>query len=154
MTKFRAMHQRTWILVADAARARLFETTSVSEVWSLIDDFQNPQGRARGRDFRADASGDFQTNEGTVRRSAMEPLSIKRVEAERFARMLGVELDKGLSGGRYDRVILVAPPEFLGLIRAELTPAVEKRVFDTIAKDFTSEDPRVLSERIETAQLE
>ena len=127
------MPQRTWILVADAARARLFETTSVTEVWQLIEDFQNPQGRAKSRDFRAAPdgdSGDLQGTEGTLRRSAMEPLSIKKVEAERFARALSLEIDRGLTAGRYDRLILVAPPEFLGMLRAHISPAAQKRIFD------------------------
>ena len=39
----------TWILVADAARARVFEATGRSEPWQEVACFANPDGRAPGR---------------------------------------------------------------------------------------------------------
>src|SRR5687767_12132959 len=139
---------RTWILVGDAAHARLYEAGKEGEDWKAIDEFQNPEGRARSRDFLSEPSGGIQSEEGSVQRGAMEPLSIKKVEESRFAKMLADYLNKGLSENRYDRVILVAPPELLGMLRHHLSPPVAKRVFETIAKDFSKVNPRELPERV------
>ncbi len=69
----------------------------------------------------------------------MEPLSIKKVEAQRFARHLATLLEKGVDEHRYDRLILAAAPEFLGMIRRELPDKVERRVYDAIAKDYVND---------------
>ncbi len=143
---------RTWILVADAAQGRLFETSTGAPDWEVIGEFENPEGRIRSREFHHRPSGGLETQEGAYERGAMEPLSIKKVEERRFAKALSEMFSKRLE--EYDRLILVAPPEFLGILRRELSPTVQRRIFDTIAKDYASAGARELSDRIEIAQLE
>ena len=51
-------------------------------------------------------------------------------------------------GGR-ERLVLVAPPAFLGVLRDKLPPRVEARVTDVIEKDYLHLDARTLKERLE-----
>ena len=52
---------------------------------------------------------------------------------------------------RYDELVLVAPPKFLGMLRKELGKEVEKLVADEVPKDLswfnTRELERYLAER-------
>jgi protein required for attachment to host cells len=142
---------KTWILIADAAQARLFEASGNGEHWTQLESFDNPEGRAQSRAFHSEASGGLQTDEGTYFRSAMEPLSIKKVESQRFARELSQRLDRG----NFARLIIVAPPEFLGMLRKELSSGVKAKLLDSIAKDYTHARPQQLEKDLQLlAQLE
>jgi protein required for attachment to host cells len=143
---------KTWILVADAASARIFEVEKPHQAWVLIEEFENPAGRAKSRDFLpSDEEGDIQHQEGAVFRSAMEPLSIKKVEAHRFAKQLAHALDLNISRNRFSRWLLVAPPEFLGMIREELSTGAKARLADEVAKDLAKSNPRELAGRLPIA---
>jgi protein required for attachment to host cells len=145
--------KNTWVLVADAALARVYEIVAPGEPFTLVQEFENPDGRAKSRDWRGNHEvGDLQQTEGWEHRGAMEPLSIKKVEAQRFARSLSSFLDKGLNGRRYERLILCAPPELLGMLRRELSAPVQRAVYDTIAKDFVR-DPDELEHRLSLTHL-
>jgi protein required for attachment to host cells len=144
---------RTWILVADAAKARLFEAPEPGSGWRLLEDLENPEGRARSRDFLADEAGGVQHDEGAVFRNAMEPLSIKKVEAKRFAKDLAHTLNQGVNTNRYDRLVIVAPPEFLGMLRHELTTQVMAKVVDTVPKDYTQSNVDELTDRLMIVDL-
>ena len=48
----------------------------------------------------------------------------------------------------YERLALVAPPHFLGLLRATISSTVAKRVELTVDKDYTALKADELAERI------
>lgn len=143
----------TWILIADAATARLYEVGKPRGGWRLIEELHNPEGRAKGRDFLVEPWGGLQKEEGAVFRGAMQPLSIKKVETRRFAHSLAGILEKGLDDHRYEHLVLVAAPEFLGMLRQELADPVEKRLAETIPKDYSHWDVRELERRVPIAHL-
>jgi protein required for attachment to host cells len=58
-------------------------------------------------------------------------------------------LETGLAENAYERLFLIAPPHFLGLLRAALSPGVAKHVERTLDKDYTGLVARELAERIE-----
>ena len=69
----------------------------------------------------------------------------------RCSRSSGEYLDKARNEHRYDELVLVAPPKFLGMLRKELGKEVEKLVADEVPKDLswfnTRELERYLAER-------
>jgi len=81
------------------------------------------------------------------------PTPRKKVEMEKFARQLAKALDDALVRKAYDRLVLVAPPEFLGILRATLPERVEARVAASVEKDYLHLDPPSVRERLEQ-QLE
>src|SRR5688572_5236833 len=56
---------------------------------------------------------------------------------ELFAKRLGDYLDKARTEHRYDELVLVAPPKFLGMMRKSLGREVEKLVADQVPKDLS-----------------
>ena len=90
----------------------------------------------------------FESADGS--RHAMEPrvdwapsrkASVRREDCQ--ARQQGCE-----PGRAYDRLVLVAPPENLGVLRAALSEPANKRVVAELAKDLTSVPVREIPERL------
>jgi protein required for attachment to host cells len=145
------MTNETWILVATASRARLFHAGARSKGWELVTEREHPESRAAGHELLADKPGTTRQSGGeTSRSSMMDPRTDpKEVEAKKFAHELGKLLAKGVDDGAYHRLVLVAPPQVLGLLRAELEDKVARRVASTLDKDYHELTPKELAERVE-----
>ena len=72
---------------------------------------------------------------------------------EKFARQIAKTLDDALVRKAYDRLVLAAPPEFLGVLCGVLSERVEGGIASTIEKDYLHLDPPEARERLEQ-QLE
>ena len=137
----------TWVVVCDASRARVFHVGPRRDQWQLVRELEHPEGRAKGRDLVADRPGRKQS--GSALRPVMEyPTGPHEVESEKFARALARVLESGLAEHAYERLILVAPPHFLGLLRSALHENVAKQVQLSIDKDYAALDPSQLADRL------
>ena len=65
------------------------------------------------------------------------PAEPKGVVATSFARIVAKRIEKGRVDHEFDRVVLVAPPRFLGILGKVLGTETEKCVIDRIDKDLT-----------------
>ena len=141
---------RTWILLADAASARLYASGERPGDWTLLRELQHPESRMRPSGLLSDKPGRVKQSTGS--RAAMEPHTPrKKVEAERFAREIAQALDESVVSGACERLVLVAPPAFLGVLRDKLPPRVAARVTDVIEKDYLHLDQPTLKKRLEKA---
>jgi protein required for attachment to host cells len=71
-------------------------------------------------------------------RHAIEPRQDPHEAAERaFARGLADRLEAAAAAGRFERLILVAPPKFLGHLRAALGGAAGPRLRGSLDLDLT-----------------
>jgi protein required for attachment to host cells len=128
---------KTWILVADAGRARLFEAQSRDGVLAEIGGYANPEAHARGAETGSDRPPRTQESANSARH-AIEPHTDAHDKAAMgFAKGLAEILEHGRVEHAYTRLLLVAPPRFLGQLRAELGAQVGKLVAGSIAKDLT-----------------
>lgn len=130
------MSKKTWVLVADAARARLFELPGKGANLTEIACYTHPDGRTpgchpvHGRLPRAQES----TN---ASRHAIEPkTSLKDKHAKQFADTLGDVVERGRQEGRYDELVLIAPPRFLGALHERLDEQTLKRVVGEVDNDL------------------
>lgn len=129
------------ILVADAAHARIL--TNHLDGLTVVDEFQHPSGRAHGRDLVTDRPGRTRTDSGA--RAAMEPQTDPvSVERDHFAHQLGDVVVRRSREYPRRRLMLVAPPEMLGLLRRHL------RGVDTVdvPKDYSDLTLRELDEAL------
>jgi protein required for attachment to host cells len=151
----------TWCLVCDASRAHLFRTRPPGRPYELIASFEHPESRARVGDLVTDANGRKPVGGsrgvgvagsrpgGFHGRPGVEPdTDPKEVEAQKFARDLAAALEKGLDAHAYDALVLVAPPRFLGALKATVSDQVAKRVERTIDKELASMDAREIERRV------
>src|SRR4030081_955630 len=139
---------RTWILLADAASARLYVSSERPGDWTLLRQLEHAESRMRPSELLSDKPGRVKQSTGS--RAALEPPTPrKKVEAERFARELAEVLDEGVVSAACERLVLVAPPAFLGVLRDKLPRRVAERVSDVIEKDYLHLDQPTLKKRLE-----
>ena len=70
------------------------------------------------------------------------------VDLERFARELSQRLDRGVDNHQFDRLIIAAPPTFLGRLRRELSGRVRQRVVLDLDADYSNVPIRDLPSRV------
>lgn len=143
----------TWIVISDASRARMFQQSSIIQQLTPIGELDHPQSRAKNHDLVTDQNGRSQNSSVKSYSVTMEPHSSpKAVEAEHFAREIAARLEHGLDGGKYTRLILAAPPHFLGLLRGCLSDRVAGKVALSIDKDLTQIPAQQIAERLQAMQ--
>jgi len=131
----------TWVLVADSSRARVFEATTARGEINEIDTFVHTQSRLREQDLTTDLPGRAFDSHGQGRHAMGAKRSPKQQEQQNFASQLDDYLDRARRQNRYDQLVIAAPPEFLGLIRAGLSNPTAKLVTTFVDKDLTREAP-------------
>jgi len=136
----------TWVLVGDASRARLFSFEKWDHPWNLERELDHPAGRARTSDMVTDKAGRVQqSGGGTSRSPAMaSPTDPTDFEERRFAGRLAEVVQKGLDRRAWEKLVLVAPPRFLGCLRKSMRDPVTRRVHASVGKDYTQVEAREL----------
>lgn len=133
----------TWLIVANASQATLYETESKPKTLKLLKEFLHPASRAKGSELASDRPGHFQAEsrgmEGTTHGSFNEPIDPKSYEQERFAIELAGELEAGRTSNSYKNLIIVASPHFHGLLNKHLNQHVAGMVSRHVEKDYTAE---------------
>lgn len=149
------MATTTWIIAADESRARVLQVADREQRLLEIDDLTNPDGRRQEREMQSDAEPRFNGHGGVGRpgtSSTGGPASDRETHgagehsAKVFAREVGRYLDKARNEHRFDELVLVAPPKFLGALRKELGKEVEKMVTEELPKDLSWFNARELEQ--------
>ncbi len=138
---------RTWILVADAGYARLFELDNKKGNWSLRREFEHVESREQGQDLMENRPNKIQHHEERTSKGA-NPVEFKQNEAANFARQLSQHLEHAAVGNEYERLVLVAAPKFLGLLREALPTTVRRLVSVEIDKDYSEMKPDKMAELV------
>lgn len=133
--------QTKWILAADSSRAKIFESLAPRADIREIENFDHPQGRASNRELNTDARPRFF---GRGERGHTEDPQVDAVqhENELFSKMISDYLEQARVEHRYDRLCVIAPPKFLGLMRQNLSKETQKLIDEEIDKDLSKLDAR------------
>lgn len=128
---------KAWVVVADAARARIFETDqrSAKEMREL-ETWVNPELRLSGQELTEDRPGRDMDASGEGRHALVEASDVKEVESERFARELVKWLEHSYHEQRYSHLVVAAAPHFLGLLRQGMSKALRESISTEVAKDI------------------
>lgn len=133
-----ALTRGTWVLVADGEKALFLRNNGDAE-YPLLDvireeSHDNPPTREQG----TDRPGRF--NDGpSVHRSAVADTDWHWLEKERFAADLADILYKRAHSGAFERLIVVAAPKILGVLRKELHQAVTDRIVAEVDLTLTNQ---------------
>lgn len=136
-----AQANTTWILVADNARARLFEMGTLESGHPLLEiaTFVNPEGRGRGAN--PDRLPRVQESMNSARHAVEPRISRREKSVDLFVEELNATLENGRVTHRYERLVLVALPHFLGKLRAKLNPQVSRHVVAEVPHELTTRQP-------------
>jgi protein required for attachment to host cells len=129
--------RRTWIVVANAARARLCEFDPRDGSLTEMADFMHPAGRQKGGELESDRPGHAEKGLASVRTSFEPHTEVHHKERELFARELAQHLDLAVAQGRCPAVALIASNPFLGELKAQLGKGTTKAVVATSPTDLT-----------------
>lgn len=130
--------QPTWIVVADASRARVLELHAHNHL-AEIEDLVNPAERNGNADLITDNSGRFYGDSGSGQGNTSQPAATaKQHEAEQFAGTVAQYLDDARNQHKYAKLQLIAAPEFLGLMRKKMDQGVMLLVENELAKDLST----------------
>lgn len=132
----------TWVLVADRARARLFKLVGEGSQLDELRSFANPEARTPMADMVRDRKPRTQESMGSARHAIEPHTTLDEKISERFARELEAVLEEGRVQHRYERLVLVAPPGFLGTLNQTLGKQVRGHVVLEVDKDLSALPPR------------
>jgi protein required for attachment to host cells len=124
---------KTRVVVADNSRARIFSSYPHFRELCEQEDFVHEAAHLSNQELVADAAGKSVDQHGSL-----DPATSAKVhEKAMFAKALAKHLKKLHNHDHYKKLVLVAPPKFLGLLRGELHSTLDKLVIKTLDKDLT-----------------
>jgi protein required for attachment to host cells len=127
--------KRTWILVANQAEAQIYSSDRLPGNLLLVEVLKNSEGTTHPRDLVSDAPGRAFDSIGSGRH-AMEPnTGVKEEQRRRFVKEIVERLQTTQLKGGFDKLVLLAAPAVLGVIRKTLPPDLTKIVIKEIPKD-------------------
>lgn len=132
------MNKNTWVMIAGSSRALIYNVPGKDRPWTLVKEYEHPASRVSEGGLTTDQPGRAfgSIGNGTARSSMESKTSPKEVEFEHFAHELATVLHDGHGQNAYERIVLVAPPHFLGLMRKNINTTVSKLIGATVDKDY------------------
>ena len=130
-----------WVMVADKSKARIF--TIADPRGALLDEvvLEHPQAREREQTLTSDRPGRSYDSKGQGRHAMGTSVEPDQQETIRFARQIAEHVQAAHNEGRCDRLLLVAGPPLLGLLREPLNTLTGLRVSE-IEKNLGQYDAR------------
>lgn len=126
------------VVVAEQSRARLFLRDRSSKVFRELEDMTNPEARLHEKDLVSDRPGRSFDSRGENRHAMEMKTGPAKQVAIRFARDICKQLES--TRNNYEKLILVAPPQFLGMLRDNLPDTLKKVVIREIDKELVRKD--------------
>jgi len=140
---------KTWILVANRSGARLFESRGPGKGLELLQILEHPAGKLKNGEIDADKHGRSFDRRGYGRHAYSTEHDPATHVAEQFAKQLAELLEQGRTRQQYARLVLVADPRFLGILRAALPAPTAALVSGELDKDLAAVEPRDLPRYLE-----
>lgn len=127
---------KTWILVGDSTKARVFFTDKRNGKLTEQFDMVNPEGRLHEQDLTTDQHGRTANSATGTRHGLGEQESHKHRSAEMFARKIADRLEQGRIDGEWEKLYLVTDPSLLGMLRKALDQDTAQRVAGEVDKNL------------------
>lgn len=124
----------TWVLAADGTRARIFRLESVRGPLHEIETLTNPEGRLHEQQLTSDLPGRTFDRSGPGRHVLESKIGPKRQTVISFVNRIAERLDKGRVEGNFARLVIIAAPGLLGMLRGKLSAKTSERVVLEIDK--------------------
>ena len=128
--------KKTWVVVAESSRARFFVTRTPRYDLKELTSLSHAESRLKESEMRTDSPGRSFDSGGQGRHAMTEETSIKTQEQMAFAKEIADKLELGRSKGSYERLIICAPPAFLGCLRKTLPQTTIDLVDKAINKNL------------------
>lgn len=143
---------RVRIVVADQSEARFYDAEHPDSGLRLIGRFTDPDAHLHDRDFKSDRPGRVfdHAPDPSGRRGATAHHGTggerrpRRHEAEMFADRIAAHVQAAHRQNEFDRLVLMAAPGFLGLLRQALPVSIRATVAAEVGKDLVHETAKAV----------
>jgi protein required for attachment to host cells len=142
------MNGATWIVVADSSAARIFRAEEPDGALTELESIAHPEGRMLARELTSDLPGRAFDSAGQGRHIVESQMGPRQQAALDFAHFLAKRLDKARVQREAERLALVSPPDFLGLMRKALTVETRRMVVLELDHNFVKLPVKELRERL------
>lgn len=140
-----------WVLVADHSRARLFMLSDGH--LDELRDFVNVKARVPGHEREHAPPARVHDRFGESRHALQSRTLPRDKLAARFADVLESELERGRTQHDFKRLVLIAPPRFLGTLNAALGAELNELVALRVAKNLTRRKSEIIRAELPRALL-
>lgn len=134
---------RIRVVVASESEADFYDLRPQQHALSLVSRLSDPKARLHDRDFKSDRPGVFDRavvaggRRGAVARHGTGgERRPRRHEAELFARRIAEQLEHARDHDEFDRLVVMAEPRFLGLLRSAIPGSLRSQVAAEVGKDL------------------
>ena len=139
----------TWILIADGARARIVVNEGPGKGIRQVDGADFRKDHPPSSDMTTDRPGRTFDSAGSGRHAMEATSDPHRAAKQEFITELAAFLDDQLNKEKFDRLIVVAPPQPLGDLRGALSGPVRTMVSAELTKDLTHASNKDLAGHLE-----
>jgi len=148
---------KNWVMVANNSGARIFTPAPpaprLKDPQALQDEsptarlveletIEHPEGRLKSQSIDADRPGRSFESAGMKRHSMSREVDPKKQEAITFAKEVAERLESARLQGEVEQLILVAAPEFLGLLRGNLSSELRRMIAEEFSLDLFHMTPQ------------
>ncbi len=137
-----------WVVVATSARCRIFSQKAHAAPLEPVSEFDDPTARLKPGEINSDRPGRTFDSNGKGRHAMGSTVNPVEQRSIRFAKQVAERLDRARQRNRFSRLVLVADPKFLGLLRHGLNPATRSRLTAEIGKNLATEDPGTIRDHL------
>lgn len=129
-----------WILVANSSFAQIFEVAKRGVELKEVHRIDFPEGRERSGEILSDRAGRTFQSMGDGTRSALgTEINPHLHEQQVFAHKIGEYLQKAQAKHAFEKLAIIAPPQFLGLLRNVLPERVTRSVIQEVHKEVPND---------------
>lgn len=121
-----------WYLVANRADAQIYEGM-LNGGFHFLRRYRNPRARLHAQDLAEDKRA---FTDSRARHGYEPGAAAREAAAARFARRIAASLDRASSRHEFTDLVIVAEPQFLGLMNKELSKQVRRQVRREVARDW------------------
>jgi len=147
MNKIR-IRAKDWILVCDGSKALLLRNDGDAQNLNLVEVRTTSHEGVPTHELGDDRPGRVYGTAGGAR-SAVEAPDLHERDEQNFLAGLARELANDIAGGTLQRLLVVAPPRALGILRPNLASIAKDVIVGEIAKDFTKMPIQEIETRLE-----
>jgi protein required for attachment to host cells len=128
----------TWILVADNTRAHIFTADTPSSGLAEIEGLTHTASRLHDREMTTDLPGKIKSADGGGH-ALEQPTDPKKHEADNFAHQIAQHLESAYNANKFEQLLIIAEPSFLGLLRNRMPENIKKHVCFELDKNITTQ---------------
>lgn len=125
-----------WAVVANSSFAQVYQIKGHGKEIQEIHLFDNPDGRLRNGDFDSDKPGRAFDSLGGGRHAYEKQVDPHMHELKEFASKLSSFITKARNEKQFDELALVAPAQFIGVLRDSLSTHVQEMITKEVHKDL------------------